>query len=109
MANPKKTPSPPGALGPQTSTSRRTQNASPDPPTEHVESAGAVANSPAASPPERIIDWASFDPRAVEANGDDTLMAELLTYKARLPELLKNEGEFVLIKGEQVVGIFSTL
>ena len=31
---------------------------------------------------------------------------EIATYRARLPELLAHEGQFVLIKGDQVVGFF---
>lgn len=36
------------------------------------------------------------------------LEAELKTYQARLPELLKDEGKFVLIQGGSVVGAFDT-
>jgi hypothetical protein len=36
------------------------------------------------------------------------LEVEYATYKARLPELLAHEGEYVLIKGEEVVGFFKT-
>jgi hypothetical protein len=32
---------------------------------------------------------------------------EIATYRARLPELLAHEGEFVLIKGDQVIGFYS--
>jgi hypothetical protein len=31
---------------------------------------------------------------------------EIATYRSRLPELLAHEGEFVLIKGDQVIGFF---
>jgi hypothetical protein len=31
---------------------------------------------------------------------------EIATYRARLPELLAHEGQFVLIKGDQVIGFF---
>ena len=31
---------------------------------------------------------------------------EIATYKARLPELLEHEGEYVLIKGDEVIGFF---
>lgn len=33
---------------------------------------------------------------------------ELATYQARLPELLAHEGEYVLIKGKEVVGFYET-
>jgi hypothetical protein len=32
---------------------------------------------------------------------------EIATYRSRLPELLAHEGEFVLIKGDQVIGFYS--
>ncbi len=31
---------------------------------------------------------------------------EIATYRSRLPELLAHEGQFVLIKGDQVIGFF---
>jgi hypothetical protein len=34
------------------------------------------------------------------------LEKELETYKAKLPELSSNEGKYVVIHGEQIVGIF---
>jgi hypothetical protein len=39
------------------------------------------------------------DPLAVIAD-------EIATYRARLPELIEHEGQFVLIKGTEVVGLF---
>jgi hypothetical protein len=36
------------------------------------------------------------------------LAVEIATYKARLQELLAHEGEYVLIKGDEVVGFFKT-
>jgi hypothetical protein len=38
----------------------------------------------------------------------DDLAVEIATYKARLPELLAHEGEYVLIKGDEVIGFFKT-
>ena len=38
----------------------------------------------------------------------DDIAVEIATYKARLPELLTREGEYVLIKGDQVIGFFKT-
>jgi hypothetical protein len=32
---------------------------------------------------------------------------EIATYRSRLPELLAHEGEFVLIKGDQVIGFYA--
>ncbi len=36
------------------------------------------------------------------------LEKELETYKSKLPELTASEGKFVLIRGDQVIGIFDT-
>jgi hypothetical protein len=37
----------------------------------------------------------------------DAMAAEIATYKARLPEMAReHEGEYVLIKGTEVVGFF---
>lgn len=36
------------------------------------------------------------------------LETELETYKAKLPELLQEEGKFVLIHGDQVIDTFGT-
>lgn len=38
----------------------------------------------------------------------DTLKDELATYRARFEELRANEGKFVLIRGQDVGGIFET-
>jgi hypothetical protein len=37
------------------------------------------------------------------------LERELATYRRRLPELLANEGKFVVIHGDDVIGIVDTL
>jgi hypothetical protein len=50
-------------------------------------------------------DWHTYDPTTVE--GDQTLLEELITYKEHLDELLEREGDYVVIKGRQVVGIFA--
>ncbi len=36
------------------------------------------------------------------------LERELQTYQQRLPELLQNEGKFVLIHGDDVVDVYGT-
>jgi hypothetical protein len=36
----------------------------------------------------------------------ETLQTEIQTYKSRLPELLKEEGKFMVIRGEEVLGTF---
>jgi hypothetical protein len=37
------------------------------------------------------------------------LEREIETYRRRLPELLPNKGKYVVIQGEEVVGIFEAL
>ena len=46
-----------------------------------------------------------FDPSKVV--GDQTLVEELITYKNHLDELLQRKGDYVLIKGRKVFGIFA--
>ena len=38
----------------------------------------------------------------------ERLQTEIKTYNERLPDLLANEGKFVVIKGDEVIGIFDT-
>ena len=38
----------------------------------------------------------------------DRLATELGTYKRLLPTLLKDEGKYAVIKGEQLIGIFDS-
>jgi hypothetical protein len=54
-------------------------------------------------PPSR--DWRTYDPTKVE--GDQTLLEELVTYKDHLDELLQRKGDYVLIKGRRIIGIFT--
>jgi hypothetical protein len=53
----------------------------------------------------RFKNWRDFDPSKVV--GDQTLVEELTTYRDNLDELLKRKGDYVLIKGRQVIGVFA--
>lgn len=53
-----------------------------------------------------VFDWSTFDPSMIPPGG--RFADELTTYRDRLPELLAREGEYVVIKGRDVVGIFPT-
>lgn len=39
---------------------------------------------------------------------DKPLAKEYDTYKSRLPELVRDEGKFVLIRAEEVAGVYAT-
>ena len=45
-------------------------------------------------------------PSTLERSSD--LEKELQTYKEKLPELLADEGKFVLIRGKHIVDVFGT-
>lgn len=68
--------------------------------------------SPGAKPPRRrtpkvpVFRWRDFDPSMIEDDGLPSLADELTTYRDRLPELMRDEGKYVLIKGRDVVGIY---
>ena len=53
------------------------------------------------------FDWQNFDPTSIADIND--LSIELITYQTHLTELLKNQGEYVLIKGRAIVAYFPTL
>ena len=55
------------------------------------------------------INWRFFDPTTVETNGGDVMISELLTYKKNLDLLLERKGEYVLIKGDEIVGYYPDL
>ena len=61
--------------------------------------------APKPRPQPRFRNWRSFDPSKVL--GDQTLLEELVTYRDHLDELLKRKGDYVLIKGRKVIGIFA--
>lgn len=37
----------------------------------------------------------------------EPLQAELVTYRTRLPELLKESGKFVVIRGDEILGTYT--
>jgi hypothetical protein len=71
-------------------------------PIEHV---GANGGKRKRRPSARFFDWRTSDP--ANFAGAEGLADELTTYKEHLDELLRREGDFVLIKGRQVIGIYS--
>jgi len=59
-------------------------------------------------PKARLFDWRKYDPSMSLRNGTARLADELVTYRDRLQQLLKDEGRYVLIKGHEVVGIYDS-
>jgi hypothetical protein len=82
------------------------KNPDADPPAERnpIERGPIKQARPRSKP---LLNWRTFDPSSI--NGDDSLAEELLTYKQHLDELLKRKGQYVLIKGSEVIDYFSTL
>lgn len=58
-------------------------------------------------PRRPYFDWRQFDP-AIHLSADTPMAEELAAYGEHLGELLAHEGQYVLIKGREIVGIFST-
>jgi len=57
-------------------------------------------------PKPELFDWHKFDPSMVRETGPNSLLDEMLTYRDRLDELLRDEGKYVLIKGREIIGIY---
>jgi hypothetical protein len=52
------------------------------------------------------FDWRSFDPMMLKGGLEAPLATELVTYRDRLDELLRHEGQYVVIKGRVIAGFF---
>jgi hypothetical protein len=52
------------------------------------------------------FDWRTFDPAMLPGGPDATLATELVTYRDHLDELLRHEGQYVVIKGREIAGFF---
>jgi hypothetical protein len=52
-------------------------------------------------PVARLFDRSRFDPAMVKSDGRPSLVEELTTYRDRLPELLRHERAYVIIKGQE--------
>jgi hypothetical protein len=70
----------------------------------------ANGSKPAAEGPAGdLYDWRSFDPRTLPGGMSAPLAAELVTYRDRLDEMLKDHaGQFVVIKGDRIVAYHSS-
>jgi hypothetical protein len=58
-------------------------------------------------PQRQYFDWRKFDP-AIHAPEGSPFAEEEATYAQHLDELLAHEGQYVLIKGRKILGIFPT-
>ena len=58
-------------------------------------------------PKPQFLNWRTFQPSSI--NSDSSFAEELLTYKKQLDELLEHKGQYVLIKGSEVIGFFAAL
>ena len=58
-------------------------------------------------PKPELFDWSTFDPSMARGTHAAELAVHLVTYRDHLKELLRDEGQYVLIKGHEVVGIYA--
>ena len=82
--------------------------ASPPPGNADRAKAGESGESGPVMPRREYFDWRTFDP-AIHLQADTPMAEELATYGEHLGELLPHEGQYVLIKGREIVGIFPTM
>jgi hypothetical protein len=59
-------------------------------------------------PRPRLFDWSKYDPSMPYLGSTPLPVEELVTYRDHLPELLKDKGRYVLIKGHEIIGIYDT-
>lgn len=64
------------------------------------------SKAPKRSQRPRLFDWRTFDPAMIPDDGAPSFVKELTTYRDRLPELLEHEGEYVVIKGHEIIGFY---
>lgn len=58
-------------------------------------------------PRSDLFDWRTFEPSMLEGGARAPLATELITYRDRLDELLQHEGRYVVIKGQEIAGIYA--
>jgi hypothetical protein len=52
------------------------------------------------------LDWRTFDPASPKGGVNAPLAIELVTYRDCLDDLLRHEGQYVVIKGREIAGYF---
>ena len=53
---------------------------------------------------EQSFDWRDFRPEMLQ--GQSTFAVELTTYRDHLDSLLADAGKYVVIKGQEIIGIY---
>jgi hypothetical protein len=83
------------------------KNPDADPPAERNPIERVPVKQARPRPKPQFLNWRTFEPSSI--NSDGSLAEELLTYKKRLDELLEHKGQYVLIKGSEVIDFFAAL
>ena len=63
---------------------------------------------PGPKPEATMTDWRTFDADVYRRAGGP-MAEEMATYAERLEDLIAHDGQYVLIKGREVIGIFASL
>jgi hypothetical protein len=58
-------------------------------------------------PKGEYMDWRTFDPSTARGTNAAELAEQLVTYRDHLDELLRHKGNYVLIRGREIVGIYA--
>ncbi len=66
----------------------------------------AATASQADRPQAGEIDWRTLDPSWFKGGVDAPLATEFVTYRDCLDELLRHDGQYVVIKGHEIAGYF---
>jgi hypothetical protein len=53
-----------------------------------------------------LFDWRTFEPAMLEGGAEAPLATELVTYRDHLDELLRHEGQYVVIRDQEIAGYF---
>jgi hypothetical protein len=53
-----------------------------------------------------VFNWRDFDPATL--NGKNDFVEELTSYRDNLETLLRDRGKFVVIKGNETIGVYRT-
>jgi hypothetical protein len=65
---------------------------------------GTAARGSSSAPDE--FNWRTFNPASLKGGVKAPLATELVTYRDCLDELLGHEGQYVVIKGQEIAGYF---